>query len=258
MLDQTLITEEEAKAADKKLYKHNPVVHGYFVESTPEEVYKISKKDVSLPFGEFEWDCLNAIYHIVQQRLWHIEPSQYFSHSTHFFTYNDITAAMEYDGNDYVEKINAGIDKIYKANIVLKNFIHPEDGKKYKIFRTRLIDADGVYKETKENRIMINFSRYFMACMMRHSANFTVIDLKEERKIKGKFAKPIFERLKSKQDLYSSYFFSIKELNEMFSTQDETLRRHKERIKRIVSQNEGIFEAKEYADGIEITLLKQD
>ena len=241
----------------KKIYKHNPVIHGHFVEGTHDLLHKLTQKEVPLPLSEFEWDCLNAIYGIVQQRLWDVDPSEYVQHSKQYFSYTAVADALDYKSNQYIEKINSTIDKMYAANLILKNFVHPVDGKKYKTFRTRLIQSDGaIEKDEDGNSFMIDFSDFFMVCMMRHSANFTVIDLNESRDVKGKYAKPIYERLKSKQSLYPSLLFKIKELNEMFCVEENTLRRHKERIKRMVAQNPEIFVMNEYPDGIEVSLKK--
>ena len=243
----------------KNIYKHNPVINGHFVEGTHERLHKLTRKDVPLPLSEFEWDCLNAIYGIVQQRLWDIDPSEYASHSMQYFSYTAIADVLGYKSNQYIDKINSTIDKMYAADLILRNFINPVDGKKYKTFRTRLIQSDGtIERDESGNSFMINFSDFFMVCMMRHTANFTIIGLQEGRDIKGKYAKPIYERLKSKQSLCPSLLLKLKELNEMFCVEESSLRRHKERMKRIVAQNPDTFIMNEYPDGIEVSLIAEE
>lgn len=235
-----------------KIYKHNPVINGHFIETKDKKVS--TKKDVPLPLSEFEWDCLNAIYAITQQSLWAICPSEYTNHTKQEFSYSEIRDTMKYKGNDYIDKIDALVTKLYGADIVLKNYVDPETGKKIRSDNRRILQRYSVYEEG-EARLMVEFSNDFIACIMRHSSNFTIIDRQEVRKVKGKYGKPIYERLKSKQSLYPSLFFKLRDLNEMFCVNESTLRRHKERVKRITLQNKDIFKVIEYDDGFEFSLI---
>jgi hypothetical protein len=230
-----------------KVWKHNPVIKGHFVAVENEvlrQSQELARNDVKLPISEFEWDCMNAIYSIIQQRLWLVPPSDYKNHTEHEIDFVEIKESMKCNSNKYIEDITDTIDKMFKAEIVLKNFIHIEDGKKYKLFKARIIQSYGI-DGTNKTKINIVFGEFFLLCMLRRTANFTVIDLNSSRGVKGKYAKPLYELIECNRGFKKSFYLSLEDLNKMFCKDESSLKEHKRILKRILVQNPDMFRLNE-------------
>ena len=209
------------------VYKHNPVIRGHFIQ-----------KDSSLltVLNEFDFDLLNVIYRITQNRFKDVLPDIY-NHSD-LMRYNmiDIKNELGLNSNKYTEMIQESIKRIFEVEIVMKNFIHPETGKKMREARTRIFSFIGFDKEEDKNIIHIRIEPLFLNPILRRKVNYTAIDLTTTREIRSKYGKRLYEHLLSLKGYRNEFTLRIDDLNKLFGVNESGISYFTKIFKRIYNQ----------------------
>lgn len=221
---------------EKIIYKQNPVIRGYFLDA--------QNKNTLL--SEFALNVLNSIYLIVQQNLFAIHPKEYKDKIKAEVDMRNIQGLLPRRKRDLNDIKNA-IEELYQTDVVLKDFVHPISGSKYREFHTRIINAYGYRKEDK-NICDFEINEIFLVNIMRHPkrdakaiGNFTPIRMHIFLGVKGKYAKRLYEYIESVVDIKSEFSLNMDSLNKMFGTEHKFFSRVVEMIERSEEQLKELF-----------------
>jgi len=170
------------------IYKQNPVIRGYFLDANGKPTL----------LSEFALNVLNSIYLIVQQNLFAIHPKEYQDKIKAEVDIRNIQELLPRQKRDLNDIKNA-IEELYQTDVVLKDFVHPISGSKYREFHARIINTYGYRKEDK-NICDFEMNEMFLVNIMRHPkkdakgiGNFTPIRMHIFTGVKGKYAKRLYE-----------------------------------------------------------------
>lgn len=220
---------------NKIIYKHNPTIRGYFLDSNSENTI----------LSEFSFDILNAIYLTIQQNLFAIHPEEFQKRIKIEIDIRAIQTLLLRKRRDLNDIKNA-IEELYQTDFVLKNFTHPITGSKYREFHTRIVEAYG-YRKEDPYICDIHMSEMYLVNIMRHPkgdyriGNFTPIRLYSVSALRGKHTKRFYEYIESMIDTKKEFALSLDSLNKLFGAKYNSLSDLVKIITRTQEQLEEIY-----------------
>ena len=220
---------------NKIIYKQNPVIRGYFL--TNEE----NGNKLTL-ISEFDFDVLNAIYLTTQQNLFASHPIRYKELVKIEISLQDIQKLLLRKRKDYRD-IKASIQNLFSTDIVLKDFMHPETGSKYKEYHTHIIHKYAYLKENN-NICEMELDELFLINILRHTdkqsdkkiGNFTPIRLHNVESLRSKYAKRLYEYMLSIKTTKKEFSLHLDALNKLFGTNHKNIARLTQIVNRVHPQ----------------------
>ena len=205
-----------------KIYKHNPMIRGHFL---------IKDSEQNTLLSEFELDLLNVIYYLMQQNLWSISYDDItYDHMVFTSRYSDIKRLMNLRSKNHKEMIETAIENIWNTEVILKNFTTP-DKIKHDLFRTRILLSTSKPDLNDTDIFSLSLNPIFALMTAQHKNNFTIIEYKSSASIKSKYAKRLYEFLKSKKQVTKRINMTLENLNELFGKSDENFNSHNKTLK---------------------------
>jgi len=210
--------------ANKKMivYKHNPVIRGHFTKDD----------NVLTVLNEFDFDVLNSVYKITQDRYKGILPDVYSLLELKRFSCVELKKILNINSKRYVELIKESLQNIFDVSIVLKNYIDPVHGNKIENYQTRILGELGFNKEEDINIIYLSFTAPLMTSILRRKSNYTAVDLKKTREIKSKYGKRLYEHLLSLKGFRNEFTLRVDDLNKLFGFEETSIRRFNQILSR--------------------------
>ncbi|MBW6487574.1 RepB family plasmid replication initiator protein [Sulfurimonas sp.] len=199
--------------------------------------------------SEFALDVLNCIYITVQQNLFAVHPKEYQERIKIEINIQTLQGLLLRKRKD-IDDVKNAIEELYQTDVVLKDFVHPVSGSKYREFHTRIIESYGYRKEDK-NTCDMQMNEIFLVNIMRHPkdgarniGNFTPIRMNIAAALKGKYTKRLYEYIESVITIKSEFSLNMDSLNKLFGTDHKHFSRIVEMVKRSEKQMQGLFNFK--------------